>query len=81
MRDRLKFHVTRHFDLRRAQRGFSLDSVKNVIKYGIEGKRLRRGTHGGIVKIFKKTAAGRTLVAVGEIRNNDCWLITAYYEN
>ena len=38
------------------------------------------GMHGGKRWKFKKSVDGRALVVVAEIRNNDCWLLTAYYE-
>ena len=39
------------------------------------------GAHGGKRWKFKKTEQGRTLVVVAEVKNKDCWLATAYYED
>jgi hypothetical protein len=77
---RYTFHVTKHFALRLAERNLSLENVKNVIYYSDRKQELRTGHHGG--KIFKyfKTVDDKTLAVVAEIRRNDCWIATAYYE-
>ena len=51
-----------------------------MVCYADEEKRLRNGDHGGIVYKFKKTDS-RALIVIAEIRNNNCWLATAYYES
>jgi hypothetical protein len=80
MHSGLTFHVTRHCALRLAERSVLLENVKDVVKYADEEKRLQRGGNGGILRRFEKTVEGRKLVVIAEIKNNDCWLATAYYE-
>jgi hypothetical protein len=59
-----------------------LEDVKNVVNYADEETRLTAaGFNGGIRKCFTKTANGRKLVVIGELKKNDCWLATAYYED
>ena len=65
---------------RMAERGISLEDAKNVVCYASKEKRLQKGPNGGILSKFKKTD-GKTLVVLAEIRNNNCWLATAYYES
>jgi len=77
----MKFYNTKHFCLRLSERSLSLENVKNVISYYDSVERLNRGKHGGFLKKFKKTVDHKTLVVVAEIKNNDCWLATAYYED
>jgi hypothetical protein len=42
---------------------------------------LKKGTHGGKLSRFRKTSRGKTLVVIAEIRNRECWIATAYYED
>jgi hypothetical protein len=80
MHSGLKFHVTRHCALRLSERSVLLEHVKNVVNYADEEKRLQHGANGGILKRFTKTDGGRKLTVIAEIKNNECWLATAYYE-
>lgn len=53
-----------------------------MVNYADEETRLTAaGFNGGIRKCFTKTANGRKLVVIGELKKNDCWLATAYYED
>ena len=81
MNQRLKFHVTRHFALRLAERGLSAECVKNVVHYATDVRHLRTGQNGGKVAMYRKAVEAKTLAVVAEIRNGNCWLLTAYYEN
>lgn len=82
MNSRLKFHVSRHMAVRMAERGVSLEHAKNVVHYGdAQDKPDQRGLNGGKVKIFTKVDGVRKLVVVAELKNNDCWLMTSYYED
>ncbi len=40
----------------------------------------RRGNHGGTIWLFFRAFGNRILVAVAEVKNNECWIITAYWE-
>jgi hypothetical protein len=74
----LKFHQTAHSKLRQAERRLSLENIKNVVQYPDRKRRQYKGYRGGWVHTFEKTVDGTTLKVVAEIRNQDCWLITAY---
>ena len=76
----MKFHVTQHQALRLAERELSLEEVKNVVKYPDRREILNRGNHGGNLKKIWKTVNDKTLVVVAEIKREECWLATAYYE-
>ena len=76
----MKFHLTRHQALRLAERQLSLEDVKNVVKYSDSEQILNRGNHGGNLKKLWKTVNEKTLVVVAEIKREECWLATAYYE-
>jgi Domain of unknown function (DUF4258) len=76
----LKFHVSNHFAIRIAERGISCESAKDVVKYADSEKKLQKGNHGGNLCIFTKSVEGSKLIVVAEIKNNECWLTTAYYE-
>ena len=76
----MRFHVTTHQAIRLAERDLSLDNVKNVVRYPDATEHLNRGRHGGSLKRFKKKVDDRTLVVIAEVKREDCWLATAYYE-
>jgi hypothetical protein len=77
----MRFHTTKHGSFRVMERELSFEHAKNVVKYGTEKTVMRPGVHGGAIYRFKKTDDGLTLVVVAEVKNNECWIMTAYYEN
>ena len=81
MHSGLKFHITRHFVKRVAERGVLVEYAKCAVKYADEEKRLQPGQNGGNLWCFTKSVGSRKLITVAEIKNNDCWLATAYYED
>ena len=72
--------MTAHFALRLAERNLSLENVKSVVQSATDVRLLRRGQSGGKVSMFKKAVDGKTLAVVAEVKNVDCWIVTAYYE-
>ena len=42
---------------------------------------LARGAHGGFRVMFRKNIHGRTLAVIAELYKQECYFITAYYEN
>jgi hypothetical protein len=40
----------------------------------------RRGNHGGFIWLFFRAFESRILVTVAEVKANDCWIITGYWE-
>ncbi len=52
-----------------------------MVKYPDIEKKLNTGTHGGTLTLFIKDVSGRKLTVIGELKNKECWLATAYYEN
>ena len=73
--------MSRHFAQRIAERSISAEHAKDVVKYAEQEKKLQRGQNGGILKSFTKSVDGRKLTVIAELKNNECWLATAYYEN
>jgi len=61
------------------ERNLNGEDVKAVVRSPAETKVLK-GRNGGKVIRFKKTAGGKTLVVIAEIRHEECWIMTAYYE-
>lgn len=75
----LRFHNTAHILQREDLRNLSSESIKNVVNYPTTKKLVcPRGRHRGKVYTFEKCVDGTTLKVVAEIRNSDCWLMTAY---
>jgi hypothetical protein len=54
--------------------------MKDTICHHEQRRQHRRGEHGGFVCEFRRRAGARTLVVIAEIRKQECWLITGYYE-
>ena len=74
-----RFHGTRHAAQRLAERGISEEDLKAVVRSPASHEDLRGGRHGGTIKRLRKCNA-RTLVVVAEIRGQEAWVLTAYYE-
>jgi hypothetical protein len=77
----MRFHNTRHVLQRVSDRGLTLESLKAVVAmpHGVE--ELSPGRNGGKLKRFRKTVDDKTLVVVAEVKGNECWLATAFYES
>jgi hypothetical protein len=41
----------------------------------------RKGNHGGFIWLFFRAFGSRILVVVAETKNNECWIITGYWED
>lgn len=74
-----RFHGTRHAAQRIAERAISEDDLKAVVRSPASHEDLRAGRHGGTIKKLRK-ANGRTLVVVAEMKGQEVWLLTVYYE-
>jgi hypothetical protein len=76
-----EFHDTSHAETRARQRGFTLEQAMLTIDApdSILKTPPRRGNHGGMLWLFSRRFEGRTLVIVAEIKLNECWIITGYW--
>jgi hypothetical protein len=75
-----KFHITPHFARRVSERSVSVEEAKAVVKYCDHKQKQYIGEHKGIVFRFSKTVEGVKLCVVAELKNDECWLITGFYE-
>ena len=55
--------------------------MKAVVRYHDKRLQQYRGEHGGFVYRFSEIAGENTLVVVAEIKNHECWLISAFYQS
>jgi hypothetical protein len=74
------FHTTSHAIQRVQERGLALDSMKQAVIYHDSRTQQYRGDHGGYVYKFKKTVDGNTLAVIAEVKENECWLMSGFYE-
>ena len=77
----VKFNVTAHAYRRIAERGLSVDALKDVIKYHQLKQDQYKGEHGGIVSRFTKIVNSRKLTAVAEVRKGECWIVSGFCED
>ena len=76
-----KFYSTAHAKERIGQRDLRLDEMKQVVNYHDTKTQQYRGDHGGFVYKFKKTSGSKTLTVVAEIKADQCWLISGWFQN
>ena len=53
--------------------------MKAVVRSPASREDLRPGRHGGTIRKLRK-GNGRTLVVMAEMKGQEAWLLTAYYE-
>ena len=52
--------------------------MKDTVNYHDAKRQQYRGEHGGFVYQFSKAVGAETLVVVAEVKNQECWLISAW---
>lgn len=72
------FYDTTHARIRRAERSLSVQAMKDVVNYSDKRMQQYRGTNGGFVYRFSKTAGGKAIVVIAEVKGDKCWLISGW---
>lgn len=80
MRNIKRFHHSGHSIQRMLERGLSEQAIKDTVKYAEVCVRQRKGENGGIVYRCEKSIEGRLLVVAAEIKDAECWLLTAFFD-
>ncbi len=62
------------------ERGLSEQAIKDAVKYAAVFVRQKKGENGGWVYRCEHKIEGRILVVAAEIRNTECWLLTAFFD-
>ena len=77
-----EIHDTSHVEKRARERGFTVEQAMLTINDpgSILKTPPRRGNHGGMLWLFFRSFQGKLLVVVAEIKLNDCWIITGYWD-
>jgi hypothetical protein len=77
-----EIHDTSHVEKRARERGFTVEQAMLTINDpgSILKTPPRRGNHGGMLWLFFRGFGDRILVVVAEIKLNECWIITGYWE-
>jgi hypothetical protein len=73
-----KFHLTVHARQRIAERGLSVEAMKDVVKYPQHKHQQYQGEHGGTVFRFSNQRGQANMTVVAEIKGQQCWLITGW---
>jgi hypothetical protein len=76
------FHDTAHVEKRARERGFTVEQATLTIKKpaSILKTPPRKGNHGGLIWLFFRLFESRILVVAAEVKKNECWIITGYWE-
>ena len=75
-----KFHETRHVFQRAAERGLSIDDMKQIVNYHDSKVQQTKGGHGGMVYRLKKTVDKKTHIVIAEIKKDECWLVSGWVQ-
>jgi dihydroorotate dehydrogenase len=75
------FEVSSHAELRIRERGIDLIHVKNAILQPTKKRQQYKGEHGGIVWKMSKTIDGKNLAVVAELYKENCYIVSAFYED
>lgn len=62
-------------------RHLSLNDVELAVENPDRREYQRRGSHNGMVHKYFKIIGGRTLTVCAETRKDNCWILTAFYDN
>lgn len=75
-------HDTAHVEKRGRERGFTIEQAELTINEpgSILKTPPRNGNHGGLIWLFFRAFESRILVVVAEVKANECWIITGYWE-
>lgn len=75
-------HDTAHVERRALERGFTLAQAALTINEpaSILKSPPRNGNHDGFIWLFFRAFGSRILVVVVEVKANECWIITGYWE-
>ena len=76
------FHDTSHVAKRGRERGFTIDQAILTVEQPEKILKTppRRGNHGGMIWIFSRPFNRGMLTIVAEVKGNECWIITGYWE-
>jgi len=77
-----RFHDTTHVGKRSSERGFTVAQALETVNHPsrILKHPPRRGNHGGLIWLFFRAYGSRVLVVVAEIKKNECWIITGFWQ-
>jgi hypothetical protein len=77
-----KLHDTAHAEKRARDRGFTIEQATLTINEpaSILKTPPRKGNHGGFIWLFFCAFESKILVVVAEVKANECWIITGYWE-
>ncbi len=77
-----ELHDTSHAENRARDRGFTIEQATLTINEptSILKTPPRKGNHGGFIWLFLRAFESRILVVVAEVKANECWIITGYWE-
>lgn len=76
------FHDTAHLEKRARERAFTVEQATLTINEPVSILKTppRKGNHGGFIWLFFRRFESRVLVTVAEVKHNECWIITGYWE-
>ena len=74
------FHLRDTFAQRARERGFTLEEAATCVCFPEKKLRQGKGEEGGFKEVSEKTFGDRKLFIVAEVKGDECWLITGYWQ-
>ncbi len=78
---RFTFYTTSHFIRRCKERRLSQNEAEFAVDNPDRKIQQYSGKNNGIVFKYFKKYGSKTLIVVAETYKNECWLLTAYYDD
>ena len=77
-----QFHDTAHIEKRAGERGFSVEEAMLTINEPASSLKtlVRKGKSRRIHLVVLSRVWNNILVVVAEVKGNECWIITGYWE-
>lgn len=81
MQAAVRFHITRHFAQRAAERNLSVEEIKEAVRRPTRRRKLKADGDGGILYRFERIGRDGALVVIANLRRDEARLVTAYHES
>ena len=75
------FHFTIHSGIRGSERNITKEQFVSAVTTPDTKKQMCAASNGGFKYIFTKRIGAKLLVVVAEVKKEECWFITGYWQD